>query len=185
MSGIALAVASVLSATSVGASDARLLTFNEVVGDWRVVGDPEVAACVAWHEGLDRGTRLTIAAKGSESTYRFVLRNPAWKSLSQGGLRVRATFLDRSGEITNMWNLSAEATSEASGGPQIHFDILRAKNDSADFIDQFKRATSLWFWRDEVPIADFKLVGSAAMMNTLARCRAHLRIDETFDPFAD
>jgi hypothetical protein len=97
-----------------------------------------------------------------------------------------ATFSAKDGKFTDGWSLGARSTSVESGGPLIHFDILLAKNDSANFIEQFARSHEIAFWKERtaVPIARFGLEGSSLMIQSLNRCRTHLRLHESFDPFA-
>lgn len=160
-------------------------TFQERFGSWVIVGDARAGGCFAWQTEAS-GTKLTIAALPAQETIRFALSNPVWRSLTDNdSMRIAATFQSRNGRISDYWNLASVGTSEAKGGPRIHFDIWRAKNDGASFIEQFQRASSIGFWRGTVPVATFSLNGSNAMMESLIRCRTSLQLDKEFDPFAN
>ncbi len=160
-------------------------SFVEHVGDWVVAGDERMSACVAWRLTNDRATKLTLASAASRSTVRIALANPAWRSLPDSdNLRITATFVNAQSKITDMWDLSTTSSSTANDGPRILFDIDRASNDRSSFIDQFKKAHAVWFWKGEVPIAKFDLQRSSAMIDSLFLCRAKMRIDDDFDPFA-
>ena len=125
-----------------------------------------------------------IALLASQETVRFTLSNDAWSQLPDGPIEVTGIFLSPTDDVTDYWSLSSIGISQSNGGPAIYFDIWRAKNDGASFIDQFKRASTVVFSKGTVPIGKFDLSGSGAAMSALIDCRDFIRSDPNFDPFA-
>jgi hypothetical protein len=165
----------------------RAVQINQLIGSWRIVGDTELGACLAQRERL-RGTELSIAVTPSDDHYQFVLRNDAWVSLTDSeNFRITATFVGVNGKITDLWSLDSTSTSVEKGGPRINFSILTAKNDSANFVDQFGRANRIVFWREgaAVPVATIDLSSSGRVIAALNACRATLRLEKNYDPFAN
>lgn len=159
--------------------------FLKRVGQWMIAGDGDVGACLMTGPPAS-GTSMTIASLPHRETIMVALANPAWKSLpDDDDASIDATFSGAKG-ITDSWRLKTRFTSADKGGPRINFEIERAANDGASFIDQMKRSTRLTFWRKgTVALASYPLVGSAAAIDTLFACRTHLRTAPDFDPFAD
>jgi hypothetical protein len=185
--GLMVAIALGLMPGAVRAQDEdnRPVEFQRQVGGWMVIGDASIGLCMAVQSGDAGHTSLAIASYPSSSSLLFSLTNPAWKSLkADSKLSLTATFTNAAKKITDLWQLSAVVETSEMGVPSIKFDIERAKNDGANFIDQFKRSTSIWFWKDRVPVADFSLAGSANMIEVLLECRTRLQLNENFDPFA-
>jgi hypothetical protein len=180
---VACSLCVLFAAAELPATQGDEVSFDVEIGEWRVVGDPRVGSCLVLRP-ITNGTQFSIGAMQSEQDIRFALSNPAWASLGDGPLRLNATFHNASGDVTDLWKLDAISTSVDNGGPRINFQILRAKNDGASFVRQLQKANSVRFWRGTVPVAAIDLTGSAQMFDTLMRCRAYLRSDENFDPFA-
>lgn len=197
--GVAAALCSLTLSPTVEAQDAtsdgpgipapkdpdRHVAFDEWHGDWHVAGDPELGACMLLGStSTYNGTTMTVAAVAAQDVYQFALRNPAWNSLADGAMRLKATFHDSSGKITDLWDLDTVTASSDNGGPRINWAIDRARNDAASFVGEMAGASELWFFNGTVPVAKFKLSGSAKALAALDRCRAQIRIDPSFDPFA-
>lgn len=159
-------------------------TFQEQRGAWAIVGDPQAGGCVL-QPTADSATKMTIISLPHQETIHVSLRNPAWKSLpDDDDARIAATFSSAS-EILDSWSLAARFVSANNGGPRITFEIHRAANDNANFLEQMARSHRLAFWREggAILVASFPLAGSAAAVDSLLRCRAMLRTDPDFDPF--
>lgn len=176
-------LASLVGGYAEAADDDAPVAFQEQVGVWKVRGGPGLGACIATSPAQG-GTVLTIASFAARETLSFALQNAAWKSLVDGDLRVRATFMNAARKITDLWDLDSIGTSETNGGPRINFEILRSRNDGVSFVDQFRTADSIMFWRGTVPIATFDLKNSGSLIDALLRCRTSVRVDKSFDPFA-
>lgn len=177
----AICLGLIIMPTAALAADA---SFQRVVGQWTIAGDRNVGACLMYSNSAD-ATRMTIASLPHQETIRVALANPAWKSLADDeDATIDATFSGAKG-ITDSWRLAATFTSAAKGGPRINFEIEKAANDDASFIDQMRTSTRLTFWRKgTVSLASYSLAGSAAAISALMSCRAHLRTAPDFDPFA-
>lgn len=166
---------------SVRSADA---SFERNVGQWTIAGDREVGACLMYANGAN-ATKLTISSLPHRETIRVALTNPAWKSMiDDDDATIDATFSDAKG-ITDSWKLASTFTSATKGGPRVNFEIERSVNDGVSFIDQMRTSRRLTFWRQgTVSLASYSLKDSAAAISALLQCRAHLRTDPDFDPFA-
>ncbi|WJY18688.1 hypothetical protein QQS45_00085 [Alteriqipengyuania flavescens] len=162
----------------------RAVTFQQTDGEWTVVGDAGLGVCLMRFPEHYNGSALTVFAHGSRNAYDFALSNPAWSSLETGDVELQAILLDSAGDIRDIWTLDAAGTAEEDGGPRINWRILRAANDGAQFDQQLREATTIWFGHEGVPFAQFDLSGSNNAFGMLDACRSHLRTDPSFDPFA-
>lgn len=159
----------------------RPAAFGERHGKWVVAGDSEAGGCVAWHRD-SQATKLTIFALPSTKSLRFILENPAWKSLDdRQGVQIQASFFNAQGKMTNLWDLNAVGSS--GNDPKVHFDISYASNDGESFSSNFSTANEVLFTRDQVPIAQVDLARSSAAIEALKRCRVKLQLEPDFDPF--
>jgi hypothetical protein len=171
-------------ATAAVAQDNRSVDFDRTVGNWRIVGDRQLGTCLTTPLSSSNGASLSIASPANDAALTFSLQSEAWMSLkNEESSRLWAHFLTR-GKITDSWNLDVVSRNDGKIKPTILFTIERAKNDGASFIDQFSAADQIAFFRDKVPVAIFDLKGSSAAVNQLLACRAILRADPSFDPFA-
>lgn len=159
-------------------------SFQREVGQWTIAGDREVGACLMYSKSTN-ATKMTIASLPHQETIRIALTNPAWKSLTDDdAATIDATFSDAKG-ISDSWKLASTFTSAAKGGPRINFEIEKAANNGASFIDQMRSSMRLTFWRKgTVSLASYSLADSGAAISALMSCRTHLRTAPDFDPFA-
>lgn len=176
--------ATLLLSCGTAAAQADKAAFQEQKGGWIIVGDPQAGGCVL-QPTADSPTKMTIISIPHQETIHVSLRNPAWKSLpDDADARIGATFSSTT-RIGDSWSLAASFVSASNGGPRITFEIHRAANDNASFLEQMARSHRLAFWREggSILLASFPLAGSAAAIDSLLRCRAMLRTDPDFDPF--
>ena len=186
MTASALLVALAVQATANPSAPARdvPVAYNRQVGQWHVVGDRALGACILSLEAPGR-TQLRVAATGQQAELVFSLKNNAWKSLPDDKEGRLWAHFSTGRTLTDSWNLSVVSYNSDERGPVLNFTIDRAKNDGASFIEQFSAADSVSFFREKVPVATFDLQGSSQGIGLLVGCRAYLRADPSFDPFAE
>jgi hypothetical protein len=156
-------------------------SLNKRIGGWQIIGGSGVNSCLLLSSEF-RGTRMAAFSTPGRNEVTFSIENGAWRALAEGELRLQAAFLNAENELLDLWNLSAVADQRER--PVIRWTIDRAANDNASWFENFRSSHRLLFLVDEVPIADFALMDSAAALDELFACRSALRLREDFDPFA-
>lgn len=168
--------------TRVQASD-RPADYSKRIPGWTIAGDFDAGGCIAIME-TDLPTSLSIASLPNRSKLIFSVQNPQWSSIADDeSMRINAIFRIK-GRAVDGWSLAAVGMNATGAKPGFKFEIENAKNDSASFPDQFSRSDSLELFNDKIPVGKFNLVGSSQAIGLLFQCRAKLRGNPNFDPFA-
>lgn len=157
--------------------------FQERISGWLVLGDFEVGACIAVMETTGP-TSLSIASVPNRSELIFSVQNSSWASITNDSeIRINAIFRIGS-EAVDGWSLDAVGMNAEGSKPGFRIEIENAKNDSANFADQFARSDTLELFNGKIPAGKFSLKKSKEAISLLYQCRAQLRTNTNFDPFA-
>ncbi|HEX8666902.1 MAG TPA: hypothetical protein VF727_00840 [Allosphingosinicella sp.] len=139
---------------------------SPATGDWGIAALPNGCMVQAVSPG---GTMLSIWGFAGEDKLAFLLQNPSWKSIRDGGdYDIRVDFL-------GVRTMPVDATPKQnidSDGPGFLFTVQPGAGTGTGFIDAFATASGMRIVRDGESVDTLPLAGSRGAMAALARCLA-------------
>lgn len=133
--------------------------------DWTLEAGPE--GCVV-HAAAASGTTVSVWGNVGEEHLRFLVQNPQWSALEDGGsYPLQVKFDGR-----QAWPLDAVARRNLDeDGPGLTFEISPQQAEGkTSFIDQFADAGAMRISQDGQSLDSVALSGNRAAMEVLAQC---------------
>jgi hypothetical protein len=132
--------------------------------DWQLAAGDN--GCMI-HAGSSAGTVLSITASPERDSLLFIVQNPQWNTLSDGG----AYPLDIEFDQMGAWQIQATAQAELDqDGPGLIFVVRPGREDGARFMREFAGASSIRVGHDGAVLDNVPLGGSRTAMAGMARC---------------
>ena len=139
---------------------------TEASGNWNLTSEGN--ACMATSAAGD-GTVLSILAQPTDGAFVFLVQNPAWQSLEDGGRYALAVEFDDFGP----WQVEASARQEIdSDGPGLAFLVAPGRQDGNGFIQELIRAGRMEIAAGGQAVGSVSVGGSEGAMQGLAHCLA-------------
>jgi len=131
---------------------------------WTVAGGEQGCAV---HTSSAQGTVVSILAGPGQDGLLFLLQNPSWSSLKDGGQYDIAVEFDQEGP----WQLKAVAKTEIDqDGPGLMFAVPAARQQGADFITEFVKAAGMKINGEGRTLGTLPLGSGRSAMTALAQC---------------
>jgi hypothetical protein len=157
---------SMIALSLFAAPAAALAQQSPATGDWGVAALPNGCMVQAVSPG---GTMLSIWGFAGEDKLAFLLQNPSWQSIRDGGeYDIRVDFL-------GVRTMPVDATPKQnidSDGPGFLFTVKPGGGTGTGFLDAFATASGMRILQDGQSVDTLPLAGSRGAMAALARCLA-------------
>lgn len=131
---------------------------------WTVAGGEQGCAV---HASSPQGTVVSILAGPGQDGLLFLIQNPTWSTLKDGGQYDIAVEFDDSGP----WQMKAVARTEIdSDGPGLMFSVPPGQKQGSDFITEFVGASGMQIQGDGQRLGSLALGSGRSAMTALAQC---------------
>lgn len=131
---------------------------------WTVAGGNQGCAV---HTSSQQGTVVSILAGPGQDSLLFLIQNPAWSSLKDGGSYDIAVEFDDAGP----WQLKAVAKTEIDqDGPGLMFAVPPGQKQGSDFITEFVQAAGMKIDGQGQRMGSLPLGSGRSAMTALAQC---------------
>ncbi len=132
---------------------------------WTVAGSTQ--GCAVHTSSQQEGTVVSILAGPGQESLLFLVQNPAWSSLEDGGSYDIAVEFDDSGP----WQLKAVAKTEIDqDGPGLMFAVPPGQKQGNDFITEFVQAAGMKIDGQGQRLSSMELGSGRSAMTALAQC---------------
>jgi hypothetical protein len=131
---------------------------------WTVAGGEQGCAV---HTSAQQGTVVSILAGPGQDSLLFLVQNPSWSSLKDGGSYDIAVEFDDAGP----WQLKAVAKTEIDqDGPGLMFAVPPGQKQGSDFITEFVQAAGMKIDGQGQRLGTLPLGSGRSAMTALAQC---------------
>ncbi len=131
---------------------------------WTVAGGEQGCAV---HTSAPQGTVVSILAGPGQEGLLFLVQNPSWSTLKDGGQYDIAVEFDQEGP----WEMKAVAKTEIDDdGPGLMFSVPPGQKQGADFITEFVGASGMHIRGNGQRLGSLPLGSGRSAMTALAQC---------------